>query len=207
MRALAVTRQGSEEELQLIRAQHELRARVFAGRLGWDVNVIDGIEADQFDCLDPTYILTLLDTGELAGCARLLPASGPTMARDVFADLLPKTGLPAHQGMVESSRFCVDTALGIGGSGSIVNEATLTMFAAILEWCLCHHYTEVATVTDVRFERILSRVGWRLDRLASPRKIGVTQAITGILPVDCATFLKLRPQGYRSEIALPGKAA
>jgi acyl homoserine lactone synthase len=206
MRALAVTHQRNDEEKLLVQAQHQLRARVFSGRLGWDVTVVDGVEADEFDRLDPTYILALLDTGELAGCARLLPASGPTMAEDVFPELLPQGGLPAHQAMVESSRFCVDTSLAARGAGPTVNEATLTMFSAILEWCLHHHYTEIATVTDLRFERILSRVGWRFDRLSDPKKIGATEAIAGILPVDCATFLRLRPQGYRSEI-LPARKA
>jgi acyl homoserine lactone synthase len=187
-------------DLELIRAQHELRARVFAGRLGWDVTVVNGIEADQFDSFDPTYILALLDTGELAGCARLLPVSGPTMARGVFHELLPETGLPVHAGMIESSRFCVDKELLETAKGSFVSEATLTMFTAILEYCLVHHYTEIVTVTDLGIERILSRAGWRFHRLVAPRRIGVSQAILGILPVDCATFLKLRPAGYRSEI-------
>ncbi|SFB59972.1 acyl homoserine lactone synthase [Rhizobium sp. NFR07] len=200
MKALAVSRQGGEEERRLIHAQHGLRARVFSGRLGWSVTVADGIEADAFDCFSPTYILAVLDTGVLAGCARLLPATGPTMLETVFSQLLPPTGLPAHQGMVESSRFCVDTSITASEPGQTFSEATLTLLAAILEWCLYHHYTQIVTVTDLRFERILSRVGWRFDRLAAPCRIGVTDAIAGILPVDCATFLRLRPQGYRSEI-------
>jgi acyl homoserine lactone synthase len=207
MRAVAVSHQGSEIAVKLIHAQHALRARVFGGRLGWDVSVVDGIEVDEFDALGPTYILAVLDTGELAGCARLLPAVGPTMAKTVFPELLPEEGLPVHPGMVESSRFCVDTALGMARHGSTVHVATLTMFAAILEWCLLHHYTQIVTVTDLRMERILSRVGWRIERLADPRLIGTTHALIGVLPVDCETFLRLRPDGYRSEIAAKHRAA
>lgn len=33
------------------------------------------------------------------------------------------------------------------------------MFAGFIEWCLAKGFTEIVTVTDLRFERILARVG------------------------------------------------
>jgi MoaA/NifB/PqqE/SkfB family radical SAM enzyme len=47
---------------------HQLHARVFAGRLGWQVKIEYGRERDEYDALDPTYILALTDRGEVAGC-------------------------------------------------------------------------------------------------------------------------------------------
>lgn len=102
--------------------------------------------------------------------------------------------------MIESSRFCVDTALAEGRGDGSIHEATLTMFAGIVEWCMANGYTEIATVTDLRFERILARVGWPLRRLGEPKKIGVTMAVAGTLPADADTFLRLRPSQYRSEL-------
>ncbi|MET4236357.1 N-acyl-L-homoserine lactone synthetase [Bradyrhizobium sp. i1.4.4] len=56
----------------LVDETHQLRARVFAGRLGSRVKIREG---DEYDALDPTYILVALtDSGAVAGCARLLPA-------------------------------------------------------------------------------------------------------------------------------------
>lgn len=205
MQILTISTPRTVKEAKLLHSHHQLRARVFSERLGWDVSVASGCESDGFDQLRPTYILALLDSGQLAGCARLLPAIGPTMVTDVFPSLLPDEGLSAHSCMIESSRFCVDTALQ-GGRGP-VHEATLTLFAGIIEWCMANGYTEIVTVTDLRFERILARVGWPLRRLAEPRKIGVTMAVAGVLPVNTGTFLRLRPSDYRSEFSSVSKAA
>jgi len=129
------------------------------------------------------------------------------MVAEVFPSLLPNGRLIAHSAMVESSRFCVDTTLDEGRGASSVHEATWTMFAGIIEWCMENGFKEIVTVTDLRFERILARVGWPLQRLGDPTKIGVTIAVAGILPVDAGTFQKLRPSNYRSELTPVGKAA
>lgn len=165
------------------------------------MDVTAGYESDGFDALRPTYVLAIAETGQLAGCARLLPALGPTMVADVFPSLLPDGQLNGHAAMIESSRFCVDTALTEGRVDGSVHEATLTMLAGIIEWCMANAYTEIVTVTDLRFERILARVGWQLHRLGEPKKLGVTMAVAGTLSADADTFLRLRPSNYRSELA------
>ena len=90
-----------------------------------------------------------------------------------------------------------------------MHEATLTMFAGIVEWSLVNGFTNIVTVTDLRFERILSRVGWPLMRLGEPKKIGVTMAVAGTLPASSEIFPeKLRPANYRSKFTIPlGKVA
>lgn len=63
-------------------------------------------------------------------------------------------------------------------------------------------------MTDLRFERILVRVGWPLQRIGDPSRIGVTTAIAWMLPANVETFLRLRPSSYRSQFNGPlGQAA
>ncbi|MCZ7448157.1 acyl-homoserine-lactone synthase [Rhizobium rhizogenes] len=207
MHILAISKPLNAQEAELLRRHQQLRARVFADRLGWEVAVADGLESDAYDDLMPTYILAVSNRDQVAGCARLLPALGPTMVANVFDSLLPNGGLNAHTAMIESSRFCVDTTLEEGRGDGSVHEATLTMFAGIIEWCVANAYTEIVTVTDLRFERILARVGWPLQRLAEPKKIGVTMAVAGILPANADTFQRLRPTNYRSELSTVSQAA
>lgn len=102
--------------------------------------------------------------------------------------------------MIESSRFCVDTSLATT-RGKSLHEATLTMLAGIIEWSIANHYSEIVTVTDTRFERILSRASWPLQRIGQPRMIGEVMSVAGTLPVDRASFLRVRSPRYRSEIA------
>ncbi len=203
MKVMAISKPRGCVEAQLLQAHHKLRAEVFSGRLGWDVNVKDGIEADRFDLLQPSYILAVKDDGKVAGCARLLPARGPTMVLDVFSSPLTGGKLDTHSAMIESSRFCVDTTIEQSRGTGSVHETTLAMFAAIVEWSVANGYHEIVTVTDLRFERILARVGWPLRRLGPPKQIGVTNAVAGTLPADECTFLTLRPAGYRSLISAP----
>lgn len=199
MKVFAFSAPRNLQDADLLRQHHQLRAQVFSNRLGWEVKVDAGHESDAFDTLGPTYIFATTQCGQLAGAARLLPALGPTMIADVFPSLLPHGRLNAHSAMIESSRFCVDTNLAEGRGHSVVHEATLSMFAGIIEWCTVNSFTEIVTVTDLRFERILARVGWPLRRLAEPRKIGVTVAVAGLLDADVSIFDRLRPSNYQSD--------
>lgn len=201
MYIVAVATPRNEAEKKLLSEQHRLRAEVFSGRLGWEVDVHGGHERDHFDELRPTYILAVAGNGRVIGCARLLPADGPTMLANVFSSLLPGGKLKSHEAMIESSRFCVDTSVKADRGSSAVHETTLTMFAGIIEWSIANGYTEIVTVTDLRFERLLSRVDWPLQRIGPPRKIGITTAVAGTLPADPVTFARLRPKNYHSMIA------
>lgn len=198
MRILAVSPDRYEEHADALMQMHRLRAFVFQGRLEWDVTVTETGESDEYDLLDPTYILTVTDEERVVGCARLLPAVGPTMLQDTFPQLLSGRLLRASRRTVESSRFCVDTSLATGRGGGQLHRATLTMFAGIIEWSMANGYDEIVTATDLRFERILSRAGWPMMRLGAPHSIGNTMAIAGSLPVDQQSFNRVRPSGYRS---------
>lgn len=203
MKIIAISTPRNTREKQLLLKQHALRADVFSSRLGWEVDVNDGREEDRFDALGPTYILAVEGDDRVTGCARLLPSVGPTMVQDVFPSLLPGGQLNARIGLIESSRFCVDTSLTEGRGSNAIHDTTLSLFAGIIEWCLSNMQTEIVTVTDLRFERILSRVGWPLQRLSAPRRIGITTAVAGTLPVEQSTFQRLRPTNYQSHITIP----
>lgn len=176
---------------------HRLRARVFGDRLEWDVAITEAQERDEYDDLLPTYVLAIAVGGRVVGCARLLPASGPTMLEQTFPQLLAQN-LDAHPAMVESSRFCVDTSLSVERGGRQLHLATLTMFAGIIEWSMANGYNEIVTATDLRFERILKRAGWAMRRLGDPIEVGNTIAVAGSLPADQASFATVCPPGYRS---------
>lgn len=111
MRILTVSPDQYERNRSFLKQMHRLRATVFGVRLEWEVSITAEEERDQYDGYKPTYLLAITDSGLVAGCARLLPAAGPTMLERTFPQLLETGSLVAHSGMVESSRFCVDTAL------------------------------------------------------------------------------------------------
>lgn len=60
MQVIAISAQPDLRAKQLLEQHHRLRARVFSDRLGWAVCVLDGLESDAFDDLEPTYIIRCL---------------------------------------------------------------------------------------------------------------------------------------------------
>jgi acyl homoserine lactone synthase len=199
MQVLAISPDRFVEHQILLKQMYRLRADIFGGRLEWDVTIVDGDERDQYDDLDPTYILAI-SGGNVVGCARLLPAVGPTMLELTFPQLLAEGSLNATSAMIESSRFCVDTTLPATRGGNQLHHATLTMFAGIIEWSMANGYDKIVTATDLRFERILNRAGWPMTRLGEPVAIGNTIAIAGTLPADKKSFERVRPPHYRSAL-------
>ncbi|RWO40235.1 MAG: GNAT family N-acetyltransferase [Mesorhizobium sp.] len=198
MRILTVSPDQYERHPSLLKQMYRLRAAVFGGRLEWDISVTEGEERDQYDDLKPTCVLAITERELVAGCVRLLPACGPTMLEHTFPQLLENGSLAKHPAMVESSRFCVDTSQTAGREGGQLHLVTRSLFAGIIEWSMANGYSEIVTATDLRFERILKRVGWPMRRLGDPVAIGNTIAIAGSLPADRISFEQVCPPGYRS---------
>lgn len=163
---------------------HQLRYRVFKGRLDWDVQTSGDMEIDQFDSLHPIYLVQRAHDGRVQGCVRLLPSTGPTMLREAFPLLLEGCSPPASPAIWESSRFALDIGEGTRYAVRGLASATYELFAGMIEFGLSRRLTDIVTVTDARMERILRRAGWPLRRLGEPRKFGNTLAVAGYLEIS-----------------------
>jgi acyl homoserine lactone synthase len=117
------------------------------------------------------------------------------MPADTFPVLLDGRAAPTSNRIWESSRFCVDTKNVQATAENGLREATFLLFAAMIEWGQQHDLQAIATVTDLRMERILRRAGWGLDRLGEPRQIGATKAVAGLLPVTDEALGAIRAAG------------
>lgn len=137
---------------------YQLRARVFHDRMGWDVKVRNGREIDEFDELDPAYIIALDSSYSVVGCARLLQTTGPHMLSDVFYDILD--GEPPLRSVTvwESTRFCVDRdKLDKGTARNSVSYTTCELMAGILEYGRDSGIADIITVIDPVMDRVLKR--------------------------------------------------
>lgn len=205
MKVIVRTRAAVLHDFELAMGMHRLRGRVFKERLDWDVSISDGLEIDQYDTFAPTYILALKQS-DVVGCVRLLPTTGRNMLADTFPVLLDGNPAPKATTIWESSRFCVDTKSVAATAGNGLREATFLLFAAMIEWGQERDLQAIATVTDLRMERILRRAGWHLDRLGTPREIGATKAVAGLLPVTDEALGAIRAAGKLSGRAIDAPA-
>ena len=183
---------------------HRLRYRVFKERLGWDVEVSGDMEIDGFDACRPAYLLQADDMDRIQGCVRLLPTTGPTMLRDTFPALLDGQPSPASEIIWESSRFGLDLSADQPKGAGGIAFATYELFVGMIEFGLMRDLSDIVTVTDVRMERILQRVGWPLRRLGQPRSIGKTVAVAGYLSVSREALSHLsRAAGLSAPVIAP----
>lgn len=90
----------------LARQMFQGRADQFKTRLGWEVNVdAQGEERDQYDALNPLYVIWENPDGSHGGSMRFLPTTGPVMVNDVFGHLMQ--GPLVSPLIWECTRFCL----------------------------------------------------------------------------------------------------
>ncbi|UOA25792.1 acyl-homoserine-lactone synthase [Pseudosulfitobacter sp. DSM 107133] len=171
---------------RLLDEMFALRARVFGQRLGWDVNITDGKEIDQFDGLDPAYVIGLNDDGHVVSCVRALQTTGPHMLSDVFHDILDGEPPLRSATLWESTRFCVDTEiLDRGNSRNSVSYATCELMAASLEYAKNSGISDIVTVIDPVMNRVLKRSDCApYGYVGSTKPMGKVSAMAALL--DCS---------------------
>ena len=128
------------------------RAEQFKERLGWDVNVNPaGEERDEYDALNPLYLIWEREDGSHGGSMRFLPTIGRTMVNDHFSHLTD--GVHIQSPFIwECTRFCLAP-----GAASTVSAA---LMLGGLEVGLNLGLSHAVGVFDARMLRIYGRLGW-----------------------------------------------
>lgn len=144
---------------KLARTMFQDRADQFKSRLGWDVNVTeDGFEHDEYDALNPLYVIWEEPDGSHGGSMRFLPTTGRTMVNDHFDDVI--SGPITSPLIWECTRFCLNR-----GAGSHVAAALMLGGGEIMQNFGVEHFVGVF---DARMVRIYRMIG------ASPEVLGST---------------------------------
>ncbi|MCD1626138.1 autoinducer synthase [Seohaeicola saemankumensis] len=127
------------------------RAAQFSDRLGWAVAVDDaGFEQDQYDALNPLYVIWQRPDGCHGGSMRFLPTTGRCMVNEHFLHL--NKGAPLYDPAIwECTRFCLAP-----GAGPHVAAALMLAGGELLERQGLRHFVGVF---DANMERIYRRIG------------------------------------------------
>ncbi len=127
------------------------RADQFKTRLGWDVHVNQaGEERDQYDDLNPLYVIWEESDGSHGGSMRVMPTTGPVMVNDVFGHLTG--GSPIRNPQIwEVTRFCLNRSASAHTAGAIMLSGGEMMEGFGL--------THIAGVFDARMIRIYRLIG------------------------------------------------
>lgn len=144
---------------ELARAMFRDRADQFRTRLGWDVSVDDnGHERDQYDELDPLYVIWQNHDGGHGGSMRFLPTTGRVMVNEVFGHLTG--GAPIVSPLIwECTRFCLSR-----GAESNVAAALMLAGGEIMTNFGVRHFVGAF---DARMVRIYRAIGSSPELLGS----------------------------------------
>lgn len=135
------------------------RADQFRERLGWEVSVdAKGEERDQYDALNPLYVIWENADGSHGGSMRFLPTTGRVMVNEIFGHLTG--GGPITSPLIwECTRFCLSR-----GAGSKVAAALMLAGGEIMTGFGIRHFVGVF---DARMQRIYRVIGSSPDLLGT----------------------------------------
>ncbi|MEX2518976.1 MAG: acyl-homoserine-lactone synthase [Paracoccaceae bacterium] len=134
------------------------RGAQFKEKLGWALHIDEaGRETDEYDRLNPLYIVLSDDEGQHIGSTRLMPSTGPTMIADHFAHLTDGVAISSST-IWEVTRF-------------FVSDRANRRAAPALMWAGCDFALRAGVeffvgVTGAHMVRVFSACGW------SPEVIG-----------------------------------
>ena len=112
------------------------RAYQFKTRLNWDVSVNDlGHEMDEYDALNPLYVIWEDVSGRHAGSMRLMPTTGRCMVNEHFTDLLGGGSIQSPF-IWESTRFCLSRHAPRETAARLMLSAGEVMLGCGVEQCL-----------------------------------------------------------------------
>ncbi len=171
------------------------RYEIFVQRLGWALPTRGYYEFDQFDDDSAVYILRLDDQGQLCGSCRVLPTTGSYMLSGVFRSLLGTEEAPHSSGILELSRFCIDTKAGPGAAPGRNCRVTTELFAAVVDYSLRQSATDVLAVVNLPILRIIRRlIGGEPEWRGPLRDLNGTRCVAIRFPVTDWMLARLHDQ-------------
>lgn len=146
----------------------EQRYNVFYKRLNWEVSTTESKEVDEFDSLNPVYVVSK-SNNKVAGSMRLLPTTGRYMLKDTFPEALDGDQAPTESTVWEISRFFVDKNQNQLLYGT--TNHTIELMRSAYFFAVSNSITQFVLVTTVAIERYMNRIGFKTERFGEGNSV------------------------------------
>jgi len=171
---------------EILAGMFHFRFKIFHDKLGWDVPVENHQERDQFDDLNPVYLISLDQQNNTNGCWRLLPTVGSYMIKDTFPELARGESLPTRNNVWELSRFAVAAPRDNSECGQIaLNLTTFHMMQKLIDFADKNDITAYVTAMSVSVERLMKRAGVPMQRFGDQKssRVGRVRSVASWIPI------------------------
>ncbi len=198
---IVVEQYNAHRYLHLLDEMFRLRARIFRGRLNWDVKVTDGKERDRYDDEQPVYIIYSDEAGrEVKGSLRLLPTTGPTLLADIFSDTLPDAVNLSAPTIWECTRFCLNDELMDSGRQDEMLFASSALLEAIGGVALRAGVEAIIGNFDEAMLRLYRRIGCEVELLGSTLRYG-EPVYLGLHPISEPIVRRIKAKMKKTRLA------
>ncbi|MGY6255174.1 acyl-homoserine-lactone synthase [Paraburkholderia sp. DHOC27] len=167
------------------------RHQVFVQRLHWEIPGVphDALsEWDAFDGSATVHLVALSLDGEVCGCARLMPTTGPYLLRDVFPELAGPDFPPSSPSVWEMSRFA-GSGLPDHRTGS---TSGMSLFPYAMALAISFGATRVIGVVSRSVARLYRRFGLDLHDIGAGTSPDHTDIVACAIDIDATTFQKIQ---------------
>lgn len=177
---------GMKQNKRLYKNMFRFRHKIFFEKLGWQVNSDEGCEHDNYDKLNPIYIVAKDENDNVEGCWRFLPTTGPYMLKDTFPQLLKGEPAPVDEKILEISRFAVCPSNSQSAKQASNNPITIAILRAGYEYAIVNGYNKFVAVTSVAMERLLKKMGLTMTRFGDKKatKVGGVSSVGTLIDID-----------------------
>lgn len=177
----------------LFKSMYEDRAAQFGKRLNWQVTIdASGQELDEYDHLNPLYVIWQEKDGSHGGSMRFLPTTGRVMVNEHFQHLTDNVTIQSPL-IWECTRFCISPR-------DPQPEIAACLMRAGAELGRRFHLAHSVGVFDTRMIRIYKSLGWSPDILGTDGK-GRTAISVGLWDFKAAPFTGLAEKAKLDENA------
>lgn len=171
----------------------ELRARLSA-QLTCPSDAVRRIRgADEFDHLDPAYVIGFSSDLAVISCARILQTTGPHMLADTCCELLQGEPPLRSATLWEVSEFCIDTdhLVAAGQGPGSVCGALCELMAGVLDYARTNGIQDVIALLPPDWNNVFRQAQIMPDDYLAPPS-GAEQAVAGLWACNEQQIVALR---------------
>ncbi|WP_224554269.1 acyl-homoserine-lactone synthase CarI [Pectobacterium versatile] len=160
-----------------------LRKETFKDRLNWAVQCTDGMEFDQYDNNNTTYLFGIKDNTVICSL-RFIETKYPNMITGTFFPYFKEINIPDGN-YLESSRFFVDKSR---AKDILGNEYPISsmLFLSMINYSRDKGYDGIYTIVSHPMLTILKRSGWGISVVEQGLSEKEERVYLVFLPVDDA---------------------
>nr|AAB69645.1 LuxI homolog [Pectobacterium betavasculorum] len=158
-----------------------LRKETFKDRLNWAVQCTDGMEFDQYDNNNTTYLFGIKDNTVICSL-RFIETKYPNMITGTFSPYFKEINIPEGN-YLESTRFFVDKSR---AKEILGNEYPISsmLFLSMINYSRDKGYDGIYTIVSHPMLTILKRSGWGISVVEQGLSEKKERVYLVFLPVD-----------------------